>query len=1071
MKTVFTLFRNFLFIHIFFTSNLFSQSILIKDLIPGNEGLKIKKTAQISQRVLFLTERQYPELPRLGVTDGTASGTYWLKSDIPEYDRFEFYPFQDKVLFFTYDTSYTLWQTDGSKEATFPLKSINHFFAYSKPVIFKDKFIFIAEDEMGMSALWQSDGTEEGTFPFASFDRKLIASYGSRFYIFDSDLYFATQSREAGQAIYTQIWKLNEQDLSLSLVSDKENFHPGEFHPSSHTLFFLAQDEAHGLELWGINKLRSSPFLIKDIVAGEESGIDYVPSVKLLNDKLLFAANDRIHGRELWISDGTTEGTQMLLDITTGVDDLGRPLSSRPANFQLINNRLVFTLSDYYSNSSLYATDGTLAGTSEIMSLLDLGCEPPFYWHTRLGSSMIFSVSNNSLGREYWITDGTAANSHIIKDIHEGPGSSWLTYQPYISDLITLPSTHQVFFSAHDGVHGFEPWLTDGTDAGTRLIEDIFSGAGWSMTSHFHHLGDRMIALADNGETGQEWRLLDLDFEEKSQPSSPLLWSEKIGPKENLDRGTRTFLNGLATDSEDHVITNTRLRSFYRTHFYENQSISEATEPFVGDVTVISRFMPSGDLLWSKSIAAANWDESHISMGNDNSVFVAGTLHEKSSFDSIKFDLGWGQEAGYIAKLNASGKYEWVSRSSVNSSGIYIDAITTDTVGNVYVAGRYERQPIRWGDIRLNSEKNRAFFLFKLNVQGIAVWGTNLQENVDSYWKIADIEVSSEGKLYLLYTSGTVEDPGSCNFKEWYVGLDCFSSEGELLWTKNLLGSDYSIVTDLEIGPLGDMLITGRFRDTLYLDNQHLFSGIPDNPNECKPAAPFVAHMDKDGNIINATNIPFSGTAFQARFNPDRSFYLLAYLDRLPRDPINGLPIISLNGTRKLAVYHFDYWHRLLAEKDFYLRHNNAERFAPKLAINSLGDIVVASEYFIQVDSFSNSWAYDYNQYVYLMQFSTDLMQKASPDHPFNEHAAGFSEIWKVGPNPSSGNIWIHSQPENLRDFHYEIYSVQGHLLESGKKTGKLIRNSISLEPYPPGMYMVTLRQGNKREVYKILRQ
>ena len=65
-----------------------------------------------------------------------------------------------------------------------------------------------------------------------------------------------------------------------------------------------------------------------------------------------------MHGWELWESNGTTLGTQMLIDI----NNVGSA-SSYPANFTATANYLYFSANDGTNGTKLWRTDGTAAGT------------------------------------------------------------------------------------------------------------------------------------------------------------------------------------------------------------------------------------------------------------------------------------------------------------------------------------------------------------------------------------------------------------------------------------------------------------------------------------------------------------------------------------------------------------------------------------------------------------------------------------------------------------------------------------------------------------------------------------
>ena len=68
----------------------------------------------------------------------------------------------------------------------------------------------------------------------------------------------------------------------------------------------------------------------------------------------------------------------------------------------------------------------------------------------------------------------------MIEDINPGNNSSNPTGPMKVVDGF-------VYFSANDGVHGYELWRTDGTEAGTTMVKDINQGE--NSTSH----GDQQL--------------------------------------------------------------------------------------------------------------------------------------------------------------------------------------------------------------------------------------------------------------------------------------------------------------------------------------------------------------------------------------------------------------------------------------------------------------------------------------------------------------------------------------------------------------------------------------------------
>ena len=84
-----------------------------------------------------------------------------------------------------------------------------------------------------------------------------------------------------------------------------------------------------------------------------------------------------------------------------------------------------------------------------------------------VGGKTYFVANDYTSGDEPWVTDGTPAGTFMLRDIYPGRTGS-------AAKDFTI-SNGFVYFSANDGVHGAELWKTDGTQAGTVMVKDIIS--------------------------------------------------------------------------------------------------------------------------------------------------------------------------------------------------------------------------------------------------------------------------------------------------------------------------------------------------------------------------------------------------------------------------------------------------------------------------------------------------------------------------------------------------------------------------------------------------------------------
>ena len=91
-------------------------------------------------------------------------------------------------------------------------------------------------------------------------------------------------------------------------------------------------------------------------------------------------------------------------------------------------------------------------------------------------------------------------SAFLLADISPGSRSSVPQHLTGFGNL--------VLFSANDGIHGREPWVTDGTFTGTRRLADLAPGALPSSPYVFTAVGpDFYFAASDGGSGFELWRV------------------------------------------------------------------------------------------------------------------------------------------------------------------------------------------------------------------------------------------------------------------------------------------------------------------------------------------------------------------------------------------------------------------------------------------------------------------------------------------------------------------------------------------------------------------------------------
>ena len=340
----------------------------------------------------------------------------------------------------------------------------------------------------------------------------------------------------------------------------------------------------------------------------------------------------------------------------------------------------------------------------------------------------------------------------------------------------------------------------------------------------------------------------------KLNGSGSLLWSTFFGGS-GLDIGRDISVAG---DGSCYVIGETQSNDFPTQNAY-NSTFSGNEDTF------LAKFSTNGTLLWSSYLGGSEGDYGYsIAVAGDGSCYVTGEtissdFPTQNAYDST---FNGGFVDAFVSKFSTNGTLLWSSYlgGNGNEAGEGI-AITSD--GSCYLTGRTASSDFP----TLNAydpthNGNWDVFITKFSTSGSLLWSTFFG---GALWDEAlGITVASDNSCYITGFAGSSDFPLLNAFNSTYGGygdafITKFSSEGFLLWSTYLGGSNGDRGYDIAVTSDGSCYVTGETSSSNFPTKNaydSTYNGVYDA---------FVTRYSSEGFLLWSTYLGGS------RYDPGRS--------------------------------------------------------------------------------------------------------------------------------------------------------------------------------------------------------
>lgn len=306
----------------------------------------------------------------------------------------------------------------------------------------------------------------------------------------------------------------------------------------------------------------------------------------------------------------------------------------------------------------------------------------------------------------------------------------------------------------------------------------------------------------------------------------------------------------------------------YVAGYFSSPTISFSSTTLTNPGMFFVKYDASGNVLWARNANSGFGKAASTTTDASGNIYVTGSFGTSITFDSITLTNANINTNIFLVKYDASGNVVWAKSAGGNGLDRAF-SITTDTSGNILMAGDFYSDSISFGSDTLNSTWGD-MFLVKYDAAGNVLWAKQQDAGGSEHDYAYSVVADAFGNIYV---TGGFESPsisfGSTTLTNYSSGLgDMFLAKydagGNALWAKSAGGNSYDQAYSVEVDASGNIYVAGGFSsDSISFGNDTL---IGDGSSDS-----FLVKYGATGNVLWSKSVGGSFIDYATSVTADAS--------------------------------------------------------------------------------------------------------------------------------------------------------------------------------------------------------